>query len=131
MVGRRCGKSSKVSTSGDHATARSTSSTTPAPAKSEAPPPNEPTSEPVQRPSSWKVTAAVTERYVRAIDPHEGGTMSGYTVIDFETTGLAPALHDRVVEIGVVYVSDQGEIEGSGRSWSIPSVTSDPPTSMG
>ena len=58
------------------------------------------------------VAAAVTERYVRAIDPHEGDTMSGYTVIDFETTGLAPALHDRVVEIGVVYVSDHGEIQG-------------------
>jgi len=42
--------------------------------------------------------------------------MSAYTVIDFETTGFAPALHDRVVEIGVVYVSDHGEIEGEWES---------------
>lgn len=37
--------------------------------------------------------------------------MSGYTVIDLETTGLFPHQHDRVVEIGVVYVSDAGEIQ--------------------
>lgn len=42
--------------------------------------------------------------------------MSGYTVIDFETTGLAPGLHDRVVEVGVVYVSDRGDIEGEWES---------------
>lgn len=39
--------------------------------------------------------------------------MSGYTVIDFETTGLSPRHNDRVVEIGVVYVSHDGEIQGS------------------
>lgn len=37
--------------------------------------------------------------------------MTGYTVVDLETTGLFPKKHDRVVEIGVVTVSDQGEIE--------------------
>lgn len=37
--------------------------------------------------------------------------MSGYTVIDVETTGLSPKRHDRVVEIGVVYVSDDGQIQ--------------------
>lgn len=37
--------------------------------------------------------------------------MSGYTVIDFETTGLFPKKHDRVVEIGVVHLSDTGEVE--------------------
>lgn len=42
--------------------------------------------------------------------------MSGYTVIDFETTGLFPQKHDRVVEIGVVYVSDEGEIQGEWSS---------------
>lgn len=41
--------------------------------------------------------------------------MSGYTVIDVETTGLSPERHDRVVEVGVVYVSDHGEIQ---ESWS-------------
>jgi len=37
--------------------------------------------------------------------------MSGYTVIDVETTGLAPEGGDRIVEIGVVFVSHQGEIQ--------------------
>ena len=37
--------------------------------------------------------------------------MSGYTVVDVETTGLSPERGDRVVEIGVVYVSDGGEIQ--------------------
>lgn len=39
--------------------------------------------------------------------------MSGYTVIDLETTGLSPERGDRVVEIGVVYVSERGEIQDS------------------
>ena len=42
--------------------------------------------------------------------------MTGYTVIDFETTGLFPQKHDRVVEIGVVYVSDDGEVQGEWSS---------------
>lgn len=37
--------------------------------------------------------------------------MTGYTVIDLETTGLFPQKHDRIVEIGVVSLSDGGEIE--------------------
>ncbi len=37
--------------------------------------------------------------------------MSGYTVIDVETTGLSPEKHDRIVEIGVVFVSHHGEIQ--------------------
>ncbi|WP_205620827.1 exonuclease domain-containing protein [Intrasporangium chromatireducens] len=45
-------------------------------------------------------------------DLETGGTrsVSGYTVIDVETTGLFPEKHDRIVEIAVVYVSDQGDI---------------------
>lgn len=39
--------------------------------------------------------------------------MAGYTVIDLETTGLSARSHDRVVEIGVVYVSHRGQVEGS------------------
>lgn len=39
--------------------------------------------------------------------------MSGYTVSDVETTGLSPERQDRVVELGVVYVSDEGEIQDS------------------
>ncbi|ROQ40740.1 DNA polymerase-3 subunit epsilon [Frondihabitans sp. PhB188] len=39
-------------------------------------------------------------------------THGGYAVIDFETTGLWPAKHDRVVEIGVVLVSASGAVEG-------------------
>lgn len=37
--------------------------------------------------------------------------MPGYSVIDLETTGLSPAKHHRIVEIGVVEVSPDGEIE--------------------
>ncbi|ASD22762.1 DNA polymerase III subunit epsilon [Cryobacterium sp. LW097] len=36
----------------------------------------------------------------------------GFAVIDFETTGLFPAHHDRVIELAVVHVSDRGRIEG-------------------
>ncbi|KQW45958.1 hypothetical protein ASC77_18790 [Nocardioides sp. Root1257] len=38
--------------------------------------------------------------------------MSGYTCIDFETTGLFPTRHDRVLEVGVVFVDDDGKVEG-------------------
>jgi len=38
--------------------------------------------------------------------------MTGYTVVDLETTGLFPRKHDRVVEIGVVSVSEDGVVEG-------------------
>ncbi len=37
--------------------------------------------------------------------------MAGYTVIDVETTGLSPERYDRVVEIGIVCVSHEGEIQ--------------------
>ena len=40
--------------------------------------------------------------------------VSGYAVVDVETTGLFPAGHDRIVEIAVVHVSPVGEVE---RSW--------------
>ncbi|QCX26972.1 3'-5' exonuclease [Nocardioides jishulii] len=36
--------------------------------------------------------------------------MTGYTVLDLETTGLFPQQHDRVIEIGIVSVSDEGEV---------------------
>lgn len=38
--------------------------------------------------------------------------MSGYTVIDVETTGLSPRQNDRILEIAAVYVSETGQIEG-------------------
>ena len=37
--------------------------------------------------------------------------MSGYTVIDLETTGLFPSRHDRIIEIGILHLSDDGEVE--------------------
>lgn len=37
--------------------------------------------------------------------------MSGYTVIDLETTGFSPKKHHRVIELGVVHVSPTGQIE--------------------
>ncbi|RJS47884.1 DNA polymerase III subunit epsilon [Nocardioides cavernaquae] len=38
--------------------------------------------------------------------------MSGFAVVDFETTGLFPNAHDRVVEVGLVLVGEDGRIEG-------------------
>lgn len=37
--------------------------------------------------------------------------MTGYTIVDLETTGLFPQQHDRVLEIGLINVSDAGEVE--------------------
>jgi DNA polymerase-3 subunit epsilon len=37
--------------------------------------------------------------------------MSGYAVIDFETTGFMAARHDRVIEVGLVHADEHGEIE--------------------
>jgi len=36
--------------------------------------------------------------------------MTGYTVIDLETTGLFPQKHDRIIEIGIISVTDEGEV---------------------
>ena len=36
----------------------------------------------------------------------------GFAVIDFETTGLFPGGHDRIIEVAVVHVSADGQIEG-------------------
>ena len=36
----------------------------------------------------------------------------GFAVIDFETTGLSPAKHDRVIEVAVVHVDENGRVEG-------------------
>ena len=36
--------------------------------------------------------------------------MTGYTVVDLETTGLFPQKHDRIIEIGIVSVSDEGQV---------------------
>lgn len=35
----------------------------------------------------------------------------GFAVIDLETTGFSPEKHDRIVEIGVVHLSPDGEVE--------------------
>ena len=40
--------------------------------------------------------------------------MAGYAVIDLETTGFSPTKHHRILEIGVVEVSESGQIE---REW--------------
>ena len=37
---------------------------------------------------------------------------SGFAVIDFETTGLSPAKHERVIEVAVVHVGEHGREEG-------------------
>ena len=36
--------------------------------------------------------------------------MTGYTVLDLETTGLFPQKHDRILEIGIVSVSEDGDV---------------------
>ncbi|WP_436762855.1 exonuclease domain-containing protein [Streptosporangium sp. V21-05] len=36
----------------------------------------------------------------------------GYAVIDLETTGLRPAWHDRIIEIGVVHLDPAGRVTG-------------------
>lgn len=36
----------------------------------------------------------------------------GFAVIDFETTGFSPQHHHRVIEVGLVHVSQDGVIEG-------------------
>lgn len=38
--------------------------------------------------------------------------MPGFAVLDFETTGLFPNGHDRVIELAVVHVNEHGRIEG-------------------
>jgi DNA polymerase-3 subunit epsilon len=39
--------------------------------------------------------------------------LGGFAVLDFETTGLFPGGHDRVVEIGIVHIDINGVIEGT------------------
>ena len=39
--------------------------------------------------------------------------MSGYAVVDVETTGLRPSWHDRIVEIAVVQVAPDGVVEAT------------------
>jgi len=39
--------------------------------------------------------------------------VAGFAVVDVETTGLFPAKHDRVIEVAVVHVDEQGRIEGA------------------
>lgn len=39
--------------------------------------------------------------------------MPGYAVIDFETTGLVPERGDRVVEVGIVLLTERGQREDS------------------
>lgn len=36
----------------------------------------------------------------------------GYAVVDFETTGILPSYHHRVIEIGVVHVESDGMVSG-------------------
>jgi DNA polymerase III subunit epsilon len=40
-------------------------------------------------------------------------TAPGFAVIDVETTGLNPALHDRVIEIAIVQTDERGEVQST------------------
>ncbi|WP_449060555.1 exonuclease domain-containing protein [Planomonospora algeriensis] len=53
----------------------------------------------------------------------------GYAVIDVETTGLHPALHDRVIEIGIVHLDPAGHVTGEWSTLLNPGRTSAPSTS--
>ena len=48
---------------------------------------------------------------VRQTQTQGESAMAGYAVVDLETTGLFPGGHDRIVEVGVVLVSPDGEVE--------------------
>ncbi len=50
--------------------------------------------------------------YVESDGFSAAGADGGFAVLDFETTGLFSAGHDRVVEIAVVHVSPSGQLEG-------------------
>jgi DNA polymerase-3 subunit epsilon len=54
----------------------------------------------------------VLETYVprRGVEILKGDVVTGYTVVDLETTGLFPQKHDRIVEIAIVSMSDEGEV---------------------
>ena len=45
-------------------------------------------------------------------EPRQLATGAGFAVLDFETTGLFPGGHDRVIEVAIVHVTLDGEIEG-------------------
>ena len=52
--------------------------------------------------------------------PHSNGAPvpgPGFAVIDFETTGLFPGGHDRVVEAAVGHVDDRGAVTGQCKPW--------------
>lgn len=54
------------------------------------------------------------DRDIRATAARLSGEQSGggFAVLDFETTGLFPGGHDRVVELGIVHVDRQGVVQG-------------------
>lgn len=59
--------------------------------------------EPIRRSQAAEPAAHVT-------DPSES---AGFAVIDFETTGLSPSTHDRIVEVAVVHVDRNGTVTGA------------------
>lgn len=58
------------------------------------------------------IVCAAARELVRSsrVMEERGTLVTGYTVVDLETTGLFPQKHDRIIEIGIVSLSDDGEV---------------------
>lgn len=56
--------------------------------------------------------------------------MSGYAVVDFQTTGLAAKKHDRIVELAITHLDRTGRFEGTWETVINPEHIVDPPAGL-
>jgi DNA polymerase III epsilon subunit-like protein len=49
------------------------------------------------------------------------GNDLAFAVVDVETTGFSPRLHDRLIEIAIIRLDPAGEMQDEYVTWSIPS----------
>ncbi len=62
-----------------------------------------------RHPALGRQTSVATQR----AETTERVPVSGYAVVDLETTGIHPGRHERIVEVAVVHVSPRGVITGT------------------